>query len=47
MLPFHPCVGPVSEALLKSPAWKGAAGAYGFKNYVSKLDPDGQKSSTA
>ncbi|KAJ9122473.1 hypothetical protein QFC22_001900 [Naganishia vaughanmartiniae] len=26
---------PVSEALLKSPAWKSAAGAYGFKNYVS------------
>lgn len=27
-------VGPVSEALLKSSAWKSAAGAYGFKNYV-------------
>ncbi|KAJ9098597.1 hypothetical protein QFC21_004243 [Naganishia friedmannii] len=28
-------ISPVSEALLKSPAWKSAAGAYGFKNYVS------------
>ncbi|KAJ9101675.1 hypothetical protein QFC21_003013 [Naganishia friedmannii] len=28
---------PVSEALLKSPVWKGAAGAYGFKNYGALL----------
>ena len=27
--------GPVSDALLKSEAFRGAAGAYGFKNYVS------------
>ncbi|GHJ87124.1 hypothetical protein NliqN6_3526 [Naganishia liquefaciens] len=29
--------GPVSEALLRAPAWSGAAGAYGFKNYGALL----------
>lgn len=30
-------VGPISESLLQLEAFKGAAGAYGFRNYVSEV----------